>query len=148
MPSLINERIRKYRKLKKLSQGQLADKLGIKTSTYSQMEREGNVSADMVLKIADVLDVDPALIFLGVDATPKDVTKLVFRTSGNIEEMLYGAQPKPSYQHESIKAEIKNELPFTLSNTEKNIITIYHDLPKAQQKEIREFIDNVRKRGR
>ena len=118
MPSLINERIRKYRKLKKLSQGQLADKLGIKTSTYSQMEREGNVSADMVLKIADVLDVDPALIFLGIDTTPKDVTKLVFHTSGNIEETLYGAQPKPSYQHESIKAEIKNELPFTLSNTE------------------------------
>ncbi|MBO5211038.1 MAG: helix-turn-helix domain-containing protein [Clostridia bacterium] len=145
MPSIINERIRKYRKEKKLSQGQLAAKLGIKTSTYSQMEREGNVSADMVLRIAAELGIDPNLIFYGTQATPQNSTILTFHSPNKLEETLYGPQSVSKLEKEEIP---KNHLPFTLSNTEKNIITIYHNLPKAQQKEIRECIDTIRKRGR
>lgn len=150
MPSSINERIRKYRKEKKYSQGQLAAKLGIKTSTYSQMEREGNITADMVLKIAAVLKIEPSLIFLGVSVAPQKPSTLTFHSPNIIEEKLYGPQTEPVITCEPKKEEQedKNDLPFTLSNTEKSIITIYHDLPKAQQKEIREFIQSIRERGR
>ncbi len=144
MPSIINERIRKYRKEKKYSQGQLATKLGIKTSTYSQMEREGNVSADMVLRIAAVLGINPDLIFYEAQATSRPTT-FTFRSPNTFEENLYGPQPELKTEPED---KPKNNLPFTLTNTEKNIITIYHDLPKAQQREIREFIQSIRERGR
>ncbi|MBE6779449.1 MAG: helix-turn-helix transcriptional regulator [Ruminococcaceae bacterium] len=44
MPSLVNERIRYLRKQRKYSQKYVAKKMNMKVSTYSQMEREGNIT--------------------------------------------------------------------------------------------------------
>lgn len=149
MANEINERIRKYRKEKKLTQGELAKKIDIKTSTYSQMEREGNITVDMALKIAEALCVDPNLIVYGEINKPSSELEFstvkpkeyIFHTSGNIAETLYGINTQPEEEKP------KNDLPFDMSNTEKSVITTYHFLPKEQQKEIRMFIDSVRKRG-
>lgn len=59
----INENISKFRKLKGLTQAQLAEKIGMKSSSYSQMERSGNVPAQRVLDIAYALEVDPQYLF-------------------------------------------------------------------------------------
>ncbi len=150
MANEINERIKKYRKERKLTQGELAAKIGVKTSTYSQMEREGNIKVDMALKIAEALNVDPNLIVYGEPNTPDEELifspskpdEYIFHTSGGIIETLYGTAQQPEEKNDEI------DLPFTLSNTEKNVITAYHYLTKPQQKEVRVFIDDVRKRGR
>ncbi len=150
MANEINDRIKKYRKERKLTQAELAAKIGVKTSTYSQMEREGNIKVDMALKIAEALNVDPNLIVYGKSITPDEELifspgkpdEYVFKTSGNIAEKLYGPTSQPEEKNDEI------DLPFTLSNTEKNVITAYHYLTKPQQKEVRVFIDDVRKRGR
>ena len=147
MSNIINQRIRKYRKEKKFSQARLAAELGIKTSTYSQKEREGNFSADMVLQISRVLGINPSLIFYGEEtAAPKPQT-FVFHSPNTIEETLYGTTPKTEPVIEKIE-QPRNELPFILNNTEKNVITAYHHFSKAEQKEVRAFMDEIRKRGR
>ncbi len=146
MANDINERIKKYRKEKKLTQGELAAKLDIKTSTYSQMEREGNITVDMALKIAEALCVEPNLIIYGENggelefSTVKPQT-FILHTSGEVVKTLYGSDPQPEPQA------AETDLPFVLTNTEKDVIKTYHYLSKPQQKEIRVFIDEVRKRG-
>ena len=144
MPDSINERIRKYRIAKKLKQSELGEKLGLKCSTYSQMERKGTISVEMALKIAKILEIDPGLIIYGnetenkLEITPIKPQKVVANAPRTAIEELYG-EPK--------KKEHDGEFPFKLSNTEKNVITAYHYLTKPEQKEVRVFIDNVRKRG-
>lgn len=150
MANEVNERIKMYRKEKKLTQGELAKIIGIKTSTYSQMEREGNITVDMALKIAEALGVDPNLIVYGeetkadgeLEISTVKPTQFVLHSSGKLAQTLYGDAPQPEDKKDEI------DLPFTLSNTEKNVITAYHYLTKPEQKEVRVFIDNVRKRGR
>lgn len=149
MANEVNERIKMYRKEKKLTQGELAKIIGVKTSTYSQMEREGNITVDMALKIAEVLGIDPNLIIYGketkadseLEVSTVKPTQFVLHSSGKLAQTLYGDAPQPEDKKDEI------DLPFTLSNTEKNVITAYHYLTKPEQKEVRVFIDNVRKRG-
>lgn len=54
----INENISYIRKAKGISQAELAKRIGMKTSTYSQMERRGNITLARIEQIADALDVD------------------------------------------------------------------------------------------
>lgn len=61
----INQRITRIRKSKKITQKEMAERLGMKESTYSQMERQGNISAQTLLSIAAVLEVDINLLLYG-----------------------------------------------------------------------------------
>ncbi|MBE6749992.1 MAG: helix-turn-helix domain-containing protein [Ruminococcaceae bacterium] len=63
MANIINENVRKYRKLKGLTQAQLAEKIGMVSSSYSQMERMGNIPAQRVLDIAYALEIDPKYLY-------------------------------------------------------------------------------------
>ncbi len=54
----INRRVKAERIRKGYTQEKLAFALNFKTSTYSQMERTGNISAEALIEIADVLNVD------------------------------------------------------------------------------------------
>lgn len=144
MTDSINERIRKYRISKKLKQSELGEKLGLKCSTYSQMERKGTISVEMALKIAKILEIDPALIIYGnetedkLEFTPIKPQKVTANAPMTVIDGIYG---------EVKKKETESEFPFELSNTEKNIISIYHNLSKPKQRQIREFIDEIRKKG-
>ncbi len=53
----INERIKKLRLEKGFSQEKMGELLGIKTSTYSQMERNGIISAQRLKILAEIFDV-------------------------------------------------------------------------------------------
>ena len=46
MDKLINQRIALYRKMANLTQTEVAEKMGMKCSTYSQMERKGSISSE------------------------------------------------------------------------------------------------------
>ncbi len=65
MSETINERIRKYRNLRKLTQIEVAKSLGMKSSTYSQMERGGSIITDRLIKIAHLLTVDVRELIFG-----------------------------------------------------------------------------------
>lgn len=54
----VNERVRKIRKAAKLSQEKVGKLLGLKTSTYSQKEREGNFNGDDLVTLANYFKVD------------------------------------------------------------------------------------------
>ncbi len=141
MTSSINERIRKYRTQKKLNQTQLGKLLGMKCSTYSQMERQGNISVDMALKIAEALGVDPDLIIFDNPPSEKlNITPIK-------PQILIAKEPSSfieNYAKEDLKIS-KEEKEGILNGTEKSIIEIYRNLPKAKQKEFRAYIDSLRK---
>ena len=61
----INRRIRHYRKKSGITQNELAEMLGMKGSTYSQAEREGNITCDLLLRVAPILKVEPEVLLLG-----------------------------------------------------------------------------------
>ena len=53
----INKRVVYYRKQKHLTQATVAERIGMKSSTYSQMERKGNITGEMIIKIAKIFEV-------------------------------------------------------------------------------------------
>ena len=57
--SEINERIATMRKLKGLKQSEMARRLKMKESTYSQMERQGKIDCERLLKICDIFKCSP-----------------------------------------------------------------------------------------
>ena len=63
----LGEKIRKIRKQKKITQEQLADKIGVKRSVVSKYENGNvNITLEMIDKIALALDVDPMELAFGV----------------------------------------------------------------------------------
>ena len=74
MDTKINDRIKKYRIEKKMSQKELGQAIGMKMNAYSRMEREGNISVTDALSIATVLGIHPDLLIYGekqIDFTKK-----------------------------------------------------------------------------
>lgn len=58
MSETINQRIKRIRKSKNMTQIEIAKKLGMKPDTYSKFERVGKIRCDMLLKIAEILETD------------------------------------------------------------------------------------------
>ncbi len=63
----INERIRQQRKSKHLTQTEVAEALGIKCSTYSQMERKGIITAETVLKLSELFEINSDILLYGYE---------------------------------------------------------------------------------
>ncbi len=72
----INQRVKAERKKQGYTQRFIAQALGTKESTYSQMERSGNISAKTLIKIANILNVDIRYFLYGdKDYKPEQITK-------------------------------------------------------------------------
>ena len=69
----INQRVRKYRKDLFLNQSDVALMLGMNTSTYSQMERMGNITCETLLKLTKILKVDVRKLLYGEDIQKKEI---------------------------------------------------------------------------
>lgn len=64
---IIGSRIKKERKVSKLSQEELAERLNISTSFQSRMERGATkISLDMLARISEALDIPLSLLVAGV----------------------------------------------------------------------------------
>ena len=76
MSETINKRIRRLRKAKGYTQADVAKLLNLKISTYSQMERKGNINSDKITKLSEVLDTKPLVLLYGEDYCehPKEKT--------------------------------------------------------------------------
>ncbi len=53
----------------------MAELLGIKTSTYSQMERKGVITAEAIKRLAEILEVDAYFLLYGVEQKEKPQTE-------------------------------------------------------------------------
>ncbi len=118
MSQTINERIIIARKLGNLTQAEVAERLDMKSSTYSQMERQGKISSDMILKLAKILDVKPMYLLCG--ETNNELLK----------------EPDVFPKKEQIPS-------FVLSRQEENIIKIMRNLKKDARKEAYEFLQKL-----
>ena len=131
MDNTINKRIAALRKSRGLNQEDVAERLGMKPSTYSQMERKGNISADKIVAIANILRVPAIELLYGQDLSNEQIAT-------------------PSRLHDNSNPFARNEEiqddSLELSPKEKQILTIYRHLPKAKKSEFISFIDNLRKR--
>ncbi len=61
----INERIIYFRKFLRFTQTDMAEELGIKCSTYSQLERKGKITCERLIEISKILNVDIFVLLYG-----------------------------------------------------------------------------------
>jgi len=125
MGNNINQNVASCRKLAELKQSDVAEKLNLKTSTYSQMERKGNITADMIVKLAELFKVHPNVLLYGNNYSEEE------EKNGNgvtLGEPFTPPVPDPP--------EIT-----VLTNREENSIKIIRNLSKADREEIYEFIE-------
>ena len=118
----VNERIVKYRNIAKQTQTEVAEKLGIKCSTYSQLERKGIVSADRLFKLSEIFGVSPCMLFNGEEPC-KNTDTNILRT------------PEPEFP----KPEV-----FVATKKEQNIIKIIREFDKPDYKRVMELIQQIR----
>lgn len=70
----VNARIRALRKKYAFTQEELGKMLGYKTSTYSQIERKGNIDTKLLKDLSKVFDVDVKYLLFGEVPEPKIIT--------------------------------------------------------------------------
>lgn len=62
-----SERLKASRKMRGLSQEEVAQRAGIKQTSYSQLENGRSKSSRHLLQLAEALDVDPHWLLTGVE---------------------------------------------------------------------------------
>lgn len=127
----INKRVLKYRKKSGMLQIDVAQALNMKLSTYSQMERLGDISAERIRKLADIFKIDVRVLLYGenFESTPSNSTPN-FPPDGFV--LLPLPQSGMSY--------------YPVHNIESSIISIYrNELTKENQKQICKLLDSLRK---
>lgn len=132
----INERIKKCRIEKKMSQKELGAAIGMKMNAYSRMEREGNITVEDALAIAAVLGVDPDVLIYGekqLEFTAIEPTVLVAEDPRKNANFLNDT-PQVTVNYHSGEFEINNE--------EKNLVTIFRNLSDEKKQELRDFLSN------
>ncbi len=67
MDGTVNQRIAYFRKLKGYTQQEMAKILGMKMTTYSATEHRRKISCDFLIKVAEVLEVDPYYLLCGIN---------------------------------------------------------------------------------
>ena len=97
----------------------------MKGSTYSQMEREGNIPAQRLLQIADVLGIEPRLLFEG--------EKPVAITETN-DDIININEPKK---------ELEPVVQDVFSQKEINMMKIYRILPQHKKNKFYEFLTGL-----
>lgn len=124
----INKRVAKYRKRAGMKQWEVAERLDMKSSTYSQMERVGDISAERIRNLAEIFNVD-------------------------VKDLLYGESsrhsPFPTVDPEKfviLPAPPNGMSYIPAHNTEASLIRIYrNDFTKENQKKICRLFDYLRK---
>lgn len=139
----INARIREYRKSKKMTQEELGKALGMKCSTYSQMERKGKITVDMARRIAEILDIDYDIIMLGEKQTPFPFEPIVpnpiiFGTPGIDNPFTPPSEPEITVGYKCGE--------ITLSVEEERIINLLRDLNPEKKKEATDYLNNLPKK--
>ena len=137
MDRKINQRIALYRKMANLTQTEVAEKMGMKCSTYSQMERKGSISTERLLVLADILGVTPEMLLYETTVAKK----LDFSAAETVTSSLN--QNKDPFG----KAPF-SPATFIPTHKEESIIKILRNLPKSYYDEVVTFINQKYKESK
>ena len=85
MEETINQRIKNFRRRLNYTQEQIALKMGMKPSTYSQMERCGKISSERITKLAQILETDAVTLLYG---EKQNITNFVEPIEPKVEKPL------------------------------------------------------------
>lgn len=130
MDNSINKRVCSFRKLAGLTQAETAEKMNMKCSTYSQMERKGKISAESLILLAKIFGIKPeVLLFGGSVETPQLIVPEEPKTT---PEPITFEQPKPT---------IDLPPPFIPTKNEENYIKILRMLKPEDRDEIIKLLE-------
>ncbi len=129
----VNQRVAIYRKMANLTQTEAAERLGMKCSTYSQMERKGHISVDKLIAIAAAFGIEPSILL-------RDPMELTSEQSRPVEQPEAPAKPETPIFREPVVAPTSRPA-FVISRNEENMLTILRNLPKADLDEVRSLIN-------
>lgn len=133
----LNERIAHCRRLANLKQHIVAEKLGIKGSTYSQMEREGNVSAERLFQLAEIFGVSPCYLFSGEEPCKKNIPLDFTPPENNFNEYIL-KQPEPEFKKDV----------FVITKKEEKLLTILRNFSKADSDKVMELISQLNRKDK
>lgn len=120
----INKRVVHYRKLANLTQIETAEKMGMKISTYSQMERVGKISGERIVRLAEIFNIDPYLLLHNEFDDGNTSTKQGFEDAVLRQEAVTVEQP----------------VAFIPTAKEIGFIKMFRNIPKADQQEVIAFL--------
>lgn len=130
MDNSINKRVCSFRKLANLTQAETAEKMNMKCSTYSQMERKGKISAERLIRLAKIFGIKPEiLLFGGAIETPQIIEP---------EEPKKTIEPVTLNQPPII---IDPPPPFIPTKNEENYIKILRTLKPEDRDEVIKFLE-------
>ena len=138
MGNTINERIALYRKMASLTQTEVAEKMGMKYSTYSQMERKGTISAERLRALADILGVRPEVLLYGKEE----------KASGELDFTAAHTEAPQTLRQPVNFNDGFSPAPFVANRKEENILKILRNLPKSDYDEVIEFINKKYKESK
>ncbi len=128
----INKRIAAYRKLAGFTQDSAAAALGMKKNTYSRMERVGNPSPEMLVKLSKLYKVTVNTLLLGQEKPEENI----FAQHREREIIRLSDYDKPLFER-------RPELNLTFN--EYNCVKVSRTLTLEQRKEIMELINKFQK---
>ena len=141
MSKEINQRVIMFRKLANLNQAQVAEKMGMKPSTYSQMERAGNISLDRLMKLAEILNVTINDILPEDKKTPKETDdeekKDDYDFSNNYR------QPMRLRRYVNEDLDFEYSLSSRLTLRDKNMIKMYSNFSEKDKVKVCEFVKQI-----
>lgn len=136
----VNRRITECRENAKLTKKQVAERLGIKYTTYCRMEKEAKrISVQEAECIAQVLGTTADYILYGnknYDFTPLD------RNFLTVESPDRGRSPFDPPTPPVVKYTPDE---FICSSEEKALVTIFRSLSLDEKKEVRDFLDRIKR---
>ena len=127
MPNDVNERIAACRKLAGFTQATAAQRLGLKRNTYARMELHGNPGAIMLMRLAELYGVSVNYLVSGEEGEAEQEIELETITEPTKSTIRFSNSINP------------NLMPprYTPTNTELDLIKMYHYLPKDDQDEVK-----------
>lgn len=149
MNDSINHRIARCRKLADLTQTEAAERLGMKTSTYSQMERHGNVSAERLLQLAEVFNVHPDELLYARERTVKPYN--AYQAASVPEtpaDAAVSVKENPQLKQSDSSYKVTSEPHIILTQREENIIKIIRNLPKNERNDVISYIEKKYKENK
>lgn len=136
----INRRLAHYRKLKGFTQEELAELLDMKPSTYSQMERMGNIDCERLVRISEIIKVDILDLLYGEEKANeirKNYVKMAI-LCGELPDITGAPKPKPNPEPPEPSLTVRDQ----------NHISVIHNLYPEDKTRVYEFAYDLFKNKR
>ena len=144
MYDIYNKRVAKYRRFVDLTQKEVAERLGMKSSTYSQLERKGRIGVEQLIKIAEILGVDISLLLYD-EKKPNYIEKEIKPEEEKLSDIItFGQEPRLPIIDAPPKKPIIDE-PLTITKMEESYIKILRKLKKDDRDEVIDLLEQKHK---